>query len=363
MASASNGTIGVGLEFEKPIVELEKKIDELVSFSTSTEIDLTGQIEQLRQRADELKREIYAGLTPWQRIQIARHAARPTFSEYLQAFVEEPVELHGDRSFRDDGAIWTGVGRIAASVSPSGRSHKVMLVAHKKGKTTKERIACNFGSAHPEGYRKALRKMKLAEKFGLPIVTVINTPGAYPGVGAEERGQAHAIAENLMEMSRLRVPIVCIVIGEGGSGGALGIGVGDRVLMQENAYYSIISPEGCAAILWKTAEKAAEAADILKLTARDLLGFGVIDRIIPEPLGGAHRDPAEAGRLVGAAIAQALEDLVGTPTDALLADRYEKLRRVGAWVEGQPIDTALGEDLAAAEAELAAEVKAGGSEP
>ncbi len=339
---ASGSRPDLGLEFERPIVELEKKIEELVQFASTTEIDLSSQILALRERARELKREIYAGLSPWQRVLIARHAARPTFTDYLHAFVEDWIELHGDRCFREDRAIATGLGRI------DGRA--CLIVAHRKGKTTKERLGCNFGMPHPEGYRKALRKMKLAEKLGLPVVTFINTPGAYPGVGAEERGQAHAIAENLLEMARLATPVVCVVLGEGGSGGALGIGVGDRVLMLENAYYSVISPEGCAAILWKTAERASEAADILKITAGDLFSFGVIDEVVPEPPGGAHREPAEAARLVKAAICAALDDLRAKPLEALLAERYDKLRRVGAWIEGQPISPAIAEDIADAEA-------------
>jgi acetyl-CoA carboxylase carboxyl transferase subunit alpha len=351
LTSPANGAPAHTLDFEKPILELEKKIDELVTFARSTETDLSGEIAELRQRAAELVREIHAALTPWQRIQIARHPLRPTFSDYLQAFVEDWVELHGDRYFKDDRAIATGFGRIRPADGPAApggaaRGRKVLLVAHKKGKTTKERVACNFGMPHPEGYRKALRKMRLAEKLGIPIVCMINTPGAYCGVGAEERGQAHAIAENLMAMARLRVPVVCLVIGEGGSGGALGIGVGDRVLMLENAYYSVITPEGCAAILWKTAEKAPQAAEILRITARDLLEFGVVDGIVAEPPGGAHRDPAEACRLVRAAIVASLEQLEGIPSERLLAERYEKLRRIGAWIEGQPIEPGLDEEIA-----------------
>jgi acetyl-CoA carboxylase carboxyl transferase subunit alpha len=332
------------LDFERPIVELESKIEELVSFGATTEVDLSAQIEELRRKAADLVREIYAGLTPWQRIQIARHPQRPTFADYLAAFIEDPIELHGDRNFRDDRAIWTGFGRI------DGR--RVLIVAQRKGKTTKERVACNFGMPHPEGYRKALRKMKLAEKLGLPVVTFINTPGAYPGIGAEERGQAYAIAENLMEMARLRTPIVVVNLAEGGSGGALAIGVGDRVLMMEHAYYSVISPEGCAAILWKTAERAAHAAAILKITAKDLHDFGIVDEIVPEPAGGAHRNAAEAARILRGAISRALADLCALPQERLMADRYEKLRRVGAWVEGQPIAGDLAEDLADARAQF-----------
>ncbi|HVY62174.1 MAG TPA: acetyl-CoA carboxylase carboxyltransferase subunit alpha [Planctomycetota bacterium] len=347
----SNPTANAGqsaqhvLEFERPIAELENKIEELVAFAATAEVDLTAQIEELRGRAADLVREIYAGLTPWQRVQIARHPNRPGFVDFQQAFVEDFVELQGDRLFRDDRAISTGFGRIG------GR--RVMIVAQRKGKTTKERIACNFGMPHPEGYRKALRKMKLAEKLGLPIVTFINTQGAYPGVGSEERGVAFAIAENLMEMSRLKVPVICVVLAEGGSGGALAIGVGDRVLMMEHAYYSVITPEGCAAILWKTAERAPHAAGILRITARDLHEFGIVDEIVREPAGGAHRNQVEAARLLKASIVAALESLEGVPVDRLLADRYEKLRRIGAWIEGQPIEADLAEDLADAEESLA----------
>jgi acetyl-CoA carboxylase carboxyl transferase subunit alpha len=319
----------VELDFEGPILELQKKIEELESFAESTEMDLRGQIEQLRRRWRELQREVISKLSPWQRVQLARHPNRPVFSDYLNTIVEEPIELHGDQAFADDQAMWTGFAKF--------RGRSVVLVGLRKGKNTKDRIACNFGCAHPEGYRKALRVMKLAEKYRLPIITLIDTPGAYPGVAAEERGQAHAIAKNIFEMSRLATPTVCVVIGEGGSGGALGIGVGDRVLMLENSYYSVISPEGCSSILWKTADQAARAASILKLTATDLFGFGVVDAIVPEPLGGAHQAPAEACRLVSDAIHEHLQEIVRLPTDELLARRYEKVRRLGVFLEeGRP---------------------------
>jgi acetyl-CoA carboxylase carboxyl transferase subunit alpha len=335
------------LDFERPIVELESKIEELVAFGATTEVDLSAQISELRARGADLVREIYAGLTPWQRVLIARHPLRPTFTDYLGAFVEDWIELHGDRGFRDDRAIATGFGRIGG--------HRCLIVGQRKGKTTKERLACNFGMPHPEGYRKALRKMKVAEKLGLPIVTFINTPGAYPGIGAEERGQAFAVAENLMEMSRLKVPIVIVNLAEGGSGGALAIGVGDRVLMMEHAYYSVISPEGCAAILWKTSERAAHAAAILKITAKDLHEFGIVDEIVTEPAGGAHRNPSDAAMLLKSSIVRALTELCARPTEKLMADRYDKLRKVGAWVEGQPIAGALAEDLEDAHASFADE--------
>ncbi len=315
----------VELDFEGPIHELQKKIEELESFAESTEMDLRGQIEQLRRRWRELQREVISKLTPWQRIQLARHPQRPVFSDYLTGVFEAPVELHGDQAFSDDHAIFTGFAKL--------RGRSVLLIGHRKGKNTKERIATNFGCAHPEGYRKALRAMRLAEKFRLPVVSLIDTPGAYPGVAAEERGQAHAIARNIFEMSRLKTPVVCVVIGEGGSGGALGIGVGDRVLMLENSYYSVISPEGCSSILWKTADHAPRAAAILKLTATDLIGFGIIDAIVPEPLGGAHQSTGETCKLVGDAIVDALDEIVDLPTDRLLELRYEKVRRIGVFLE------------------------------
>jgi acetyl-CoA carboxylase carboxyl transferase subunit alpha len=329
------------LDFERPIVELEGKIQELVQYSEQMQpdgADMSAQIDAMRARLQDMTREIFAGLSPWQRVQIARHPQRPAFEDYLGTLLEDWMELAGDRAYRDDRAIATGFARIG------GR--RVLIVAHKKGRTTKERLACNFGMPHPEGYRKALRKMKLAEKLGLPVVTLINTAGAYPGVGAEERGQSHAIAENLLEMARLRVPVVCVVLAEGGSGGALGIGVGDRILMLENAYYSVISPEGCAAILWKTAEKAQTAANILNITAPDLMRLGVIDHIVPEPAGGAHRNWTAAFGLVGASISRALDEIIDRPITDLLEERYQKLRSIGAWVETKDMpETAIQEAL------------------
>ena len=313
------------LEFEGPIHELRRKIEELESFAESTEIDLSGQIDQLRMRCRDLQREVVERLTPWERIQLARHPNRPVFQDYLNAIFDEPLELHGDQAWGDDRAIFTGFAKLC------GRS--VMVIGHRKGKNTKERIACNFGSAQPEGYRKALLKMRLAEKYRIPVVTLIDTPGAYPGVGAEERGQAHAIARNILEMSRLRTPVVCVVIGEGGSGGALGIGVGDRVLMLENAYYSVISPEGCSSILWKSAEHASRAAAILKLTAKDLLGFRIVDEIVPEPLGGAHQNLGEACRNLQDRLVRHLGEITELPMEQLLEERYQKVRRIGVYVE------------------------------
>ena len=311
----------IGLPFERPIIELESKIGELKSLSESTGMNLNGELKPLQQRLERMTREIYESLSPYDVVQIARHPLRPQTSDYIRGMLDEYVELHGDRRFSDDRAITTGFGRIG--------DRRFLLVGHRKGKDTKENIACNWGCAHPEGYRKALLKMRLAEKFGLPIVTLINTPGAYPGVGAEERGQAWAIAENILEMSRLKVPIVCIVIGEGGSGGALGIGVGDRVLMLENAYYSVISPEGCAAILWKDGEKAPDAAEALRLTSKDLKKLGVVDEVVPEPLGGAHRDPEAMIEALRGRIGELLDELNPIPRDELLARRYDRIRKLG----------------------------------
>jgi acetyl-CoA carboxylase carboxyl transferase subunit alpha len=322
---ASPSTRNLGPDFEAPILELEKKIEELRNFSATTQVDLSDQIEKLQERLSEKKRVIFSKLTPWQRVLTARHPRRPLTTDYVQMMVEDFVELYGDRAFRDDPSILTGLGRIGG--------HRVLIVGHRKGKDTAEKLACYFGCSHPEGYRKAIRKMRLAEKFGIPIVTLINTPGAYPGVGAEERGQAFVIAENLMEMARFRVPIICAVIGEGGSGGALGIGVGNRILMLEHSYYSVISPEGCAAILWKSSDFKERAAEILKLTAEDLLGFGVIDEIVQEPLGGAHRDPARMAAALKEAILRHLRQLLEMSGDDLVRDRYEKLRRMGAHEE------------------------------
>jgi len=311
----------IGLPFERPIVELEMKIAELMSLSEQTGMNLNGELNPLREKLGRMTREIYESLRPYDVVQIARHPLRPQTSDYLQGMLDEFYELNGDRHFGNDRAITTGFGRIG--------DRRFLVVGHRKGKETKENIACNWGCAHPEGYRKALQKMRLAEKFGIPIVTLINTPGAYPGVGAEERGQAWAIAENIVEMSRLRVPILCIVIGEGGSGGALGIGVGDRTLILEYAYYSVISPEGCAAILWKDGDRAPEAAEALKLTSRDLERLGVVDEIVPEPLGGAHRAPEEMIATLRSRVAAILDELSATPPSILVERRYERIRGLG----------------------------------
>jgi acetyl-CoA carboxylase carboxyl transferase subunit alpha len=310
-----------GLAFERPLMELQGKIDELRKLNTGSQLELTGEIELLEDRLRKQTAEVYGQLSPWERVNVARHAERPLTSDYIQLMLDDFVELHGDRVFGDDRAIVTGLASMGGV--------RFLLVGHRKGKTVKDRLACNFGCAHPEGYRKAMQKMRMAEKWGLPIVTFINTPGAYPGIGAEERGQASAIARNILEMFDLKVPVVCIVIGEGGSGGALGIGVGDRVGMLENSYYSVISPEGCAAILWKAGDKAPEAADSLKLTSKDLLRLGLVDKVIDEPLGGAHRDQKGAVDRVKAQILEWLGELAAIPVPQLLERRYEKFRRMG----------------------------------
>jgi len=321
MADSSAGW----LDFEKPIFDVEQKISTLENVQKKSGVDMAEEIAKLRAEADQKKREIFAKLSPWQRVQLARHPLRPETDDYIPLIFEDFVELHGDKSFGDDKAITTGLCRVA------GR--RIMLIAQCKGKTTKERMARNFGSPHPEGYKKALEKMKLAEKFKLPVVTLVNTPGAYPGIGAEERGQALIIARNLMEMARLKTPIISIVIGEGGSGGALGICVADRLSMLENSYLSVISPEGCAAILWRDSSKAAMAAELLRLTGPDLQSLGIINDIIPEPLGGAHRDHRGAAEILRATIARYLDELESKSIDRLLDQRYDKYRRIGAFVE------------------------------
>jgi acetyl-CoA carboxylase carboxyl transferase subunit alpha len=309
------------MAFERPIKEIEAQLSELQALSQRTNLDISSELEALRAKLAEAIRTTYADLTPWERVNVARHVERPVASDYVEKVFDDFIELAGDKVFGDDRAIVTGLARID--------TQRFLLVAHRKGRTTKERMAFNFGCAHPEGYRKALRKMKLAEKVGLPIVCLINTPGAYPGIGAEERGQAAAIAENILAMLQLRVPILVLVIGEGGSGGALGIGVGDRVLMMEYSYYSVISPEGCAAILWRDGDRTPDAAEALKLTAPDLLKLGIIDGVVAEPPGGAHRGPAVAMAEVRASIARELAALTAVPVDALLAARRKKYRSSG----------------------------------
>lgn len=310
------------LEFEKPILKLREEIEEVrAKHAAKPNEKLAQKIEEMEGKLLALQRDTHANLTPWQRVQISRHLSRPYMLDYVKQAFDDFTELHGDRHIGDDNAMPAGFATLG------GR--RVLLVGHQKGRDTKENLLRNFGSAHPEGYRKALRLMRLAEKFGLPIVTLIDTPGAFPGIGAEERNIAEAIAFNLREMMLLKTPIVAVVIGEGGSGGALGIGVADRVLMMENAYYSVISPEGCAAILWKHREHAPEAAQALKLSAPDLLKLKVIDGVIPEPLGGAHNDHAEAAAALKAAVLAAIDELSGQSVEQLLNGRYDKFRKLG----------------------------------
>ncbi len=313
------------LDFEKPIARLEQQIHELEAMQVQKHVDYSKELRQLRANYTSLLRKTFDNLSAWETVQVARHPQRPLFKDYVEMICREFRELHGDRHYGDDPAILCGLARLGG--------HKVMLIGHHKGRDTKEKVKCFFGLAHPEGYRKALRCMKLAEKFGLPVVTMIDTPGAYPGIGAEERGQAESIARNLMEMSRLKTPIISIVTGEGGSGGALGIGVADRVAMMEFAWYSVISPEACSAILFKGNEKAAELAESLKLTSKHLREFGVVDTVIPEPLGGAHRDPHTAAHSLGQYIAKTLRDLKRCKTPNLLERRYEKFRNLGVVAE------------------------------
>jgi len=310
-----------GLDFEKPIIELEKKIEELKHFGSEKKIDISSEIKRLEDALEHLRKETYSKLSAWQKVQLARHPQRPYTLDYIQMIMSDFIELHGDRSFADDKAIVCGLAKID--------SQKIVVLGHQKGRDTKENLKRNFGCAHPEGYRKALRVMQLAGQFNLPIIAFIDTPGAYPGIGAEERGQSQAIALNLREMVRLAVPIIAIVIGEGGSGGALGLGVADRVCVLENAYYSVISPEGCAAILWKNGTKAPEAAEALKLTAQDLLKMGIIDEVVPESLGGAHRDAQKTAQNVKETINRNLKDLKAKDTDELLKSRYKKFRSMG----------------------------------
>jgi acetyl-CoA carboxylase carboxyl transferase subunit alpha len=311
------------LEFEKPIAELERELDKLRSKAASQNIDMSDEIARMEEKLAETKMSIYENLTPWQRVQIARHTQRPFMLDYLAHAFTDFCELHGDRRIGDDHAMPGGFAMIGGK--------RVVVIGHQKGRDTKENLKRNFGSAHPEGYRKALRLMKLAEKFGLPVITMIDTPGAYPGIGAEERNIAEAIAFNLREMMLLKVPVIAIVLGEGGSGGALGIGVADRVLMMENAYYSVISPEGCAAILWKHRKHAPEAAEAMKLAAPDLQKLGLIDGFIPEPAGGAHHDHAGTAKALRDTILANLEELSKLSTEDLLEARYAKFRAFGEW--------------------------------
>lgn len=309
------------LEFEKPVLDLEAKLADLRSSSAASDINIEAEAKRLEERLEKTRTEIYSKLTPWQRVQIARHPARPFALDYMQLAFKDFVELHGDRLFGDDSAMPGGLATIG--------NHRCTVIGHQKGRDTKENLKRNFGSAHPEGYRKALRLMRMGEKFGLPFVSLIDTPGAYPGVGAEERHISEAIALNLREMMSLRTPTVAVIIGEGGSGGALGIGVADKVLMLENAYYSVISPEGCAAILWKHRKHAPEAAEALKLTGKDLLALGLIDEVIPEPVGGAHQDQTAAVLNLRESVTRHLDALSKQPLDQLLETRYAKFRKFG----------------------------------
>jgi len=313
------------LEFEKPIVNLERQLGELRDRAADSDIDMSSEMKRIEDKLTKMKSEIYRNLTPWQRVMIARHTQRPFMLDYVEHSFDDFLELHGDRHIGEDEAMPGGFARL------EGR--RVVVIGHQKGRDTKENLRRNFGSANPEGYRKALRLMKLAEKFNLPVVTLIDTPGAYPGIGSEERNIAEAIAFNLREMMMLRVPIVAVVIGEGGSGGALGIGVADRVLMMENSYYSVISPEGCAAILWKDRKYATEAATALKLSAADLIGLGVIDEVIPEPMGGAHHDHVAAANNLKKQVIRHLTELESIDRDVLLEQRYQKFRKLGEFRE------------------------------
>lgn len=316
----------VPLEFEKPIVELEKQLDELKRHLDDQSINSDPEVRRIATHIDKTRRRIYLNLSAWQRVQIARHPQRPYALDYLRLAFSDFVELHGDRLFGDDQAMPGGLATLG--------EFRCVVIAQQKGRDVKENIRRNFGSAHPEGYRKALRLMRMAEKFRLPVVALIDTPGAFPGIGAEERHVSEAIAVNLREMMALGTPIVAVVLGEGGSGGALGIGVADRVLMLENAYYSVISPEGAAAILWKHRQHAPEAAEALRLGAKELREFGLVDGIVPEPLGGAHHDHAATAAAVKEALLTELRTLTQTPPDGLTAARYDKFRRFGCFEEG-----------------------------
>ena len=316
------------LEFEKPIVELEQTLDSLHKQAVEQKIDLSTQIKAIEEKLEDTKKNIFTHLTPWQRVQLARHPKRPYLLDYLKRIASDFIELHGDRRFGDDHALIGGFATI--------ENRRVMVIGQQKGRDTKENLMRNFGSPHPEGYRKALRLMQLAEKFDLPVVCFIDTPGAYPGVGAEERHIAEAIAVNLREMMVLKTPLVAIVIGEGGSGGALGIGVCDRVLILENAYYSVISPEGCAAILWKDRANAAQAAAALKISAKDLLELGIVDEVLTEPLGGAHKDYDATAATLKQAILKNLDKLMDAKLSDVLDARYKKFRQMGVFTKAEP---------------------------
>lgn len=319
-----------GPDFESPMLEIEARIQQLLQAGPGDE-SIENEIISLRRKWNSVTQEIYSKLTPWQIVQVSRHKDRPYTRDYLNLAFEEFVELHGDKHFGDDRAMLTGFAKID--------QYKVMVIGHQKGRTYKERAACNFGCAHPEGYRKAMTKMRMAEKYNMPIICFIDTPGAYPGVGAEERGQAQVIAESMFQMSQLKTPIICVVIGEGGSGGALGIGVGDRIAVMQFAYYSVISPEGCAGILWKSHQHAPKAADALRFTSSHLQELGVIDDVIEEPLGGAHRDHHKMAARMKSYLVSTLRQLVGRPIDELIQQRYDKFRRMGVFLEGSETHT------------------------
>ena len=315
------------LDFEKPIFELERRLQDLKDHSDEHDVDLDSAVKAVDAKLRETRRQVYGNLTAWQRVQIARHVQRPFAFDYIERCFTNWIELHGDRRFADDRAMPSGLAMLGGQ--------RCVVITHQKGRNTKENVMRNFGCAHPEGYRKALRLMRLGEKFGMPVISLIDTPGAFPGIGSEERHISEAIAVNLREMMGLRVPIIAAVVGEGGSGGALGIGVADRVLILENAYYSVISPEACSAILWRDRRHAAEAAEALKLTAQDLLKLKVVDEIVSEPEGGAHRDYDSVAENLGSALRRNLQHISEFPIDELLQKRYEKFRRLGIFTEGK----------------------------
>ncbi len=319
------------LDFEKPIFELERRLQDLRDHSDEHDVDLDSAVKAVEAKLRDTRRQVYGNLTAWQRVQIARHVQRPFAFDYIERCFTNWTELHGDRRFADDRAMPSGLAMLGGQ--------RCVVVTHQKGRNTKENVMRNFGCAHPEGYRKALRLMRLGEKFGMPVISLIDTPGAFPGIGSEERHISEAIAVNLREMMRLRVPTIAAVVGEGGSGGALGIGVADRVLILENAYYSVISPEACSAILWRDRRHAAEAAEALKLTAQDLLKLKVVDEIVPEPQGGAHRDYDSVAENLGSALRRNLQDISEISIDELLQNRYEKFRRLGIFTEGKSTAT------------------------
>jgi len=312
------------LDFEKPILDLEHKIEDLRQMG-SKRVTLEPEIKRLESKLEKLKNDIYNNMTPWQRVQIARHPKRPYTLDYIRMMTYEFLELHGDRLFADDNAMIGGFAKIDGQ--------RVMIIGHQKGRDVKENVLRNFGCAHPEGYRKAIRLMRLAVKFQVPVVCLIDTPGAYPGIGAEERGQAQAIAENLRDMAGIKTPIAAVIIGEGGSGGALGIGVADRTFILQHAYFSVISPEGCASILWRSSLKAPQAAEALKMHGEDLIKFKIVDEIIPEPLGGAHRDPQEVALNLKAALLKYFKKAAALSADEILDARYKKFREIGEFIE------------------------------